>query len=310
MDEEKTVQSKLMLSAAVTLAMCSQANAQTMVPGSYSVGLSQSKDASGLVISNASQSQIASSPPYGDQGYTVNAQASCDCVGNPALNNNDVVRITGYNPGTGPAQVNGLSVYMVGGAANLDGIGQTTGLHVNTVSNNSGSMWGLSIENADSPFLAGYDGPGRYIDNEIDMQIGGSQTIATYLSLGGTLFASPAYGAGITLNYVGPGKFNEFLYSHDGMADVGLHLGRFSKDLHPHDGSQGILMDWTDDYNNVNSLHLAAFENTLVLQTTDKAQPPSYAVDGAAGIYTNVKVSQTCTLVISGGLVTGTQGSC
>lgn len=278
-----------------------------MVPGSYPVGLDQNHDQSGLVISGANQNQVPLSQ-WGDQGYIVNAWANCDCVGNPALNNNDTVRIVGYNAGTGPAQVNGLSVYMVGGAANADGIGATTGLHVNTVSKNSGSVWGLAIENADSPFLAGYDGPGRYIDNEIDMQIGGSQTIATWLSLGGTLFASPAYGAGLTLNYIGPGKIHEFIYSHDGMADVALHIGRFSKQQHADDGSQSVIWDFTD-HNNINqSMTMTAYGNSMVLQST--AGQASYATIHGAGITDTVAISTSCQLKIDGGIVIGTQGNC
>lgn len=284
---------------------------QTPIPGAYPVGLDQTKDTSGLVISSANQDQIPLSLPYGDQGYTVNAWGNCNCIGNPALNNNDTLRVIEYNPGTGPAQVNGISIYEVGGAADAPDIGQTTGLHIIGVAKNSGPMWGIDVEMADSQYLTGYSLPhGPYLDNEFDANIGGNDTTLTYLSFGGMILSQPKYAAGLTLNFIGPGKLTEWLYSYDGTTDIGLHLGRFSKQLHPNDGSQSIKMDWSDSKGNPNSLSLTAYNDTMVLQTTDKAAPASYAVDGAAGIYTKIRVNSECTLDISGGLVTGTEGKC
>ena len=291
-------------------AMIPAAEAQTLVPGSYSLALPQSTDNAGLAISSAPMSQIPASPPYGDQGYTVNAWGNCNCIGNPALDNSDTLRITAVNPGTGPAQVNGLSVYMLGNASNDPGIGQTTGMHVVGVDNNSGPMWGYNAVLADSPFLEGYTGAGRYLDNEWDFNIASPNTTMTGLSIGGILLNSPSYGAGFTTNFIGSGKITEFAYSWDGCCDVALHAGLFAKPQTPNAGSQYIKMDWTDQFNNKNYLTFAAFENTMVLGTSDQASKPAYAVSGAAGIYTTVNVSKTCQLIVSGGLITGKSGNC
>ena len=251
------------------------------------------------------------SSPYGDQGYTVNAWGNCNCVGNPALDNSDTLRIVGVNNGTGPSQVNGLSVYMLSNAPGASGIGQTTGVHVVGVANDSGPIWGFNSVLTDSPFMEGYTHEGNYLDNEYDFDIGNSQTTMTGLSIGGILLNSPSYGAAFTANFIGVGKIQEFAYAWDGCCNVALHAGLFAKPQAANAGSQPIQMDWTDQYNNKNSLYFTAFENTMVLTTSDKAvSNAAYATQQGAGITKNVTVSASCTLVISGGIIIGTQNGC
>lgn len=294
------------IAAASLVLIAAPSYSGALIPGSYFAPLDQAKDDSALAFSSATPTQIPPAPPYGDQGYLVNAWGNCNCIGNPAINNNDTLRIVGFNPGTGQAQVNGLSVYMSAGEPTTLSAGQTTGVHIVGVANGSVSLWGFNSVLADSPFLAGYSGAGRYLDTEFDYNIGDPKTTMTGLSVGGILLNSPAYGSGFSLNFIGPGKLTEFAYSWDGASNIGLHLGLFTKPQAANAGSQPIQLDYTDSKNTKQNLTMTGFSGALVLQGTSGA---AYATSAGAGITTTATISG-CTLKISGGIIIGKSGNC